>query len=252
MTSRSFYCWLYVSQPLDAHVVGDILTAIEGHWPTPALRFRVDDIGRLHPVAEPAVWWSQNFAAQVERLRRALLCDCNGVEEKDEPYTPALLSNGVEEEPVALGAILSPEELRADGKAFTSLMLACPATRPFTSRLTSVLAAIGQACDIIRGVAGPSISPEILDGSMPDEVRPRQRPPAIPGSLSWVSYWSMETCRALGFSREDPRAALFAHVVDTGRALILQLTDEPLDLARPEHRAAATAAIAAFPLIYGE
>jgi len=62
------------------------------------------------------------------------------------------------------------------------------------------------------------------------------RSPEIPGHLGWLCYWSAAAARIIGF----PDAARDAELLSRSRRTasggwVVQLTDEPLDLDRPEH-----------------
>ena len=59
----------------------------------------------------------------------------------------------------------------------------------------------------------------------------------IPDRIEWLNYWSPQACAALEFPGHPGDLSLFAHARRTPRgAFLLQMTDEPLDLANMDHR----------------
>jgi hypothetical protein len=138
------------------------------------------------------------------------------------------------------------------------MLVKFPDTPEFAPHAPDLVRALGPAARAFRIMLSPSnTAVSILEGAGRSGPPPRSgissegnSPSAIPRYFGWINYWSAESCRLLEFSPEDPRAALFAKVTPIeGHGLMLHLTDEPLDLGRPDHLAALTAAYHVFPAI---
>jgi len=70
--------------------------------------------------------------------------------------------------------------------------------------------------------------------------------PAIPPRLGWLNFWSSRTAAALGWDAEDDVEPFRGGVEAANDGWILQLTEDALDLRRPDHVAALSAAYARF------
>lgn len=211
-----------------------MLAAIEATLPTAPLVYQTEASGRIQAVDAPGAWFADRLAGQA----------------------PALLCNGNEDEYVSLMAVGMAPALVSGGGPLVQVVVNVPEYPGFVERVPEVVRAFGPAAGAHWGVdtlgkagfaiakgAGRASSDSALPG-------PRALSALVPGRLGWVSYWSQETCRLLGFSPEDGRASMFARVSPVpGRGVVLQLTDDMLDLARPVHLAKLRAAYDAFPAI---
>jgi len=73
---------------------------------------------------------------------------------------------------------------------------------------------------------------------------------AQPEILGWLNYWSAETCEFVGFPGEAHDEPLLRHSYRTpGGAWLVKLTEEPLDLRRPDHVDAIAGAYARYPRV---
>lgn len=87
--------------------------------------------------------------------------------------------------------------------------------------------------------------------NQPPESLPRLDPAEylaedVPRRLGWISYWSDRVAARLGFAGETEP---FASVRRVKTGWIVQLTDEPLDLDRSDHRGALRAGYDRYPAI---
>jgi hypothetical protein len=82
--------------------------------------------------------------------------------------------------------------------------------------------------DVIRARSIAPLFPR-MPFAMPD-------PAGLPGRLGWLNYWHPEAAVALGFPDTEKDAAWLRWSSTTpSGAWLVKLTDEPLDLARPDH-----------------
>jgi hypothetical protein len=211
-----------------------MLTAIESSLPTAPLQYRIAKTGSIHLVDDPGAWCAAHLARD----------------------TPAVICNGDENDYVGLMAVAMEAMSVPQGRPLVQVMVRFPWTPPFIKRLPDMFCTFGPGARAYWGTASSSETDfAIVKGagrksSDPGFPRPISPSVLIPGRLAWISYWSDATCRWLGFSPVDPRATLFARVIPIqGHGVVLQLTEDLLDLDRPEHLAALTAAYAAFPAI---
>lgn len=72
--------------------------------------------------------------------------------------------------------------------------------------------------------------------------------PPIVGGIKWINYWSREVCEVMGFPPAD-RGAYHDAWPLPGGAWIWQLTEDPIEWLRREHRMQYKRALLAFPLI---
>lgn len=104
--------------------------------------------------------------------------------------------------------------------------------------------------DFANVTGGQYLNP--LDPKPPPEGLPRLTPPhlldsvARPYQLGWLNYWSDEAARLAGFDENRDLAVVAGVRRIPDRGWIIQLTKEPLDLSRPEHRAQFSAAYERF------
>ena len=78
------------------------------------------------------------------------------------------------------------------------------------------------------------------------------RSPEIPHRLGWLNYWSAASAPIIGFPDPARDAELLSRSRRTASGgWVVQLTDEPLDLDRPEHLDALKRTYERFPEIGG-
>ncbi len=101
----------------------------------------------------------------------------------------------------------------------------------------ALLADLADSLQAWHGSAGPYPAPGEVVFSTRGEAA------LVPARLGWLNYWSDRSCTLLGFPSEEGDEAWSppsAPLRSPGR--LIRLTDEPLDLARPDHQRAAARA----------
>lgn len=212
----------------DAETAQAILAAVVEHLPTSGpLEYRLERTGEytftLHRVESPAVWMAQRAPSYEES---------------------SFLSDGNEDRCVAASVMLLPYPGASDEERTFRATIAFPELPEFWDRVPSLIKKLGTttealwaeytsdstAYDILNRVERTTFSPA-------GEQRPRAQGHA-PMSPAWVSFWSYSACQGLGFTGDHAQRARFARTEELpGRGWLVQLTDEPLDLDRPEHLA---------------
>lgn len=136
-------------------------------------------------------------------------------------------------------------------------------------RTAPLMAAIGDALGALTGRFVPigtalrlrNVQQGVNYGGGPDPLRGRLpalrtctygglQAPEQPEILGWLNYWSPRACEYLGFPDSSRDAALLRQSWRTpAGAWMVQVTPEPLDLARPGHLEALARVYECFPRI---
>jgi hypothetical protein len=120
-----------------------------------------------------------------------------------------------------------------------------------------------ERCAVALGAGWAMLTPTAAHGTIVEQViapDSEDAPPAglprldlgeslprdIPRRLGWLSYWSDRVAARMGFAGA---ADAFASVERVASGWLVQLTREPLDLARPDHLAALQRAYEQLPAI---
>lgn len=98
----------------------------------------------------------------------------------------------------------------------------------------TLLADLGASLQAWHGCAGPYPAQGEVVLSTDGEAA------QVPSRLGWLNLWSERSCELLGFpsSDGDQEWSKLAGVPARPLARLLRLTDEPLDLTRPDHQQA--------------
>jgi hypothetical protein len=103
-------------------------------------------------------------------------------------------------------------------------------------RAESPAAALLEAVPALQGLRSRSVGP------LPTA--------AVPAQIGWLNYWSADTARFVGFVEGEPVPFARWERTPVG-AWMLQVTDDPFDVRRPDHAAALVAAYRRFPQVGG-
>jgi len=143
-----------------------------------------------------------------------------------------------------------PGPLAPGGEPLWEIWLSMPIAEGL-ARLEEAIANVGRAAGAFWGAASPDRAAAIIASQVVHPRQPRPLPAGLPGLLSpdrlarasiphrlgWINYWSEATARELDFpGAADPALLARSHAIDG--AWLVRLTDDPLDLARPDHLAA--------------
>ncbi|MCP3143278.1 DUF5953 family protein [Pyxidicoccus xibeiensis] len=138
-------------------------------------------------------------------------------------------------------------------------------------------AVVAAAADVLEAVAEGArafwghATPDAASGDIAEQIAPTMegppspprglpalklfehiRLPEIPYYLGWLNYWSAAAANAIGFPDPDRDSELLLRARrTTSGGWIVQLTDAPLDLDKPDHLAALLWAYERFPEIGG-
>jgi hypothetical protein len=177
-----------------------------------------------------------------------------------------LLGNRDETQLVSIDGVLLPSVASPRGVPILEVHLSLPDQPAFTGRTADLLAAVGAALSAWWGAALPPASagpigsqtvhpgrPQPPQLGLPPLRPPAELPdPAVPQRLGWINYWSAETAARLGFPDAARDGDWLARAdALAGGAWILRLTDDPLDLGRPDHLEALQAAYRRFQAVGG-
>ena len=173
----------------------------------------------------------------------------NHVTEEEESLR--FVCNGDENDPVTLWGARTPEPFGPGGKGQSDFHADLPHNAAGVAAAPGVLEAVGDAARAFWGHATPfNASVDIVSQvqslpTMPESPRrglpvikvPSALPsPEIPHRLGWLCYWSAASARIIGFPDPARDAELLSRSRRTASGgWVVQLTDEPLDLDRPEH-----------------
>lgn len=114
----------------------------------------------------------------------------------------------------------------------------------YTDRAAAALVAAGDACAALHGYAVPSDAWEVMGEQkyapplgLPLIKFPKELPsPYSPMFIGWLNYWSPEAAARFHFPDGPGFDELRARAKKTpAGAWLVQLTDEPLDMANPAH-----------------
>jgi hypothetical protein len=175
--------------------------------------------------------------------------------------------NDDEHDPVTLWGSRTPALIGPGGKGRSDFHADLPHNAAGVAAAPAVLEAVAEAAraywgectpfraavDIVSQVQNLPTMPEPPRRGLPVLKGPGLRnSPEIPGRLGWLCYWSAAAARIIGF----PDAARDAELLSRARRTasggwVVQLTDEPLDLDRPEHLDALKRTYERFPEIGG-
>jgi hypothetical protein len=218
----------YLTTPaIDVLAIDTALSAMNECLPTRPLIYQIAGGGALRKVPEPALYAYEEMSTK----NHGHLC------------------NGQEDSPVTLTAQYVEARHVPDGQPLLDLMITVPQTPAFLDRGTRFLQTLCPAIDALFGEASaPQTGGRIARDFV--GVWKEALSAAVPVLIGWLNYWSAETCHLLAFDLDGPKQRLFteAHPCHGG-GVVLRLTEDPLDLDRPEHLAALMAAYDAFPVI---
>ncbi|NPC70432.1 hypothetical protein HPP05_11800 [Corallococcus exiguus] len=118
----------------------------------------------------------------------------------------------------------------------------------FWGHATPVKAAVEIAEQTAPTLAGPPPLRGLPDLKLPGDISS----PEIPHRLGWLNYWSAASARVLGFPDPSRDAELLSRARHTAtNDWVVRLTDEPLDLDKPDHLDALLRAYERFQKIGG-
>ena len=206
-----------------------VVRGMERAFPGLRLEWRITDKGELVPLPQRDAW--VNHVTEMRALR--------------------LVCNGDENDLVTLWGARLSAPLGPGGEAQSDFHAALPHNAAGVAAAPAVLEAVAEAARAFWGHATPfKAGVDIVSQiqSLPEDIEPPPRglpvikgpsalrSPEIPHRLGWLNYWSAAAARIIGF----PDAARDAKLLSRARRTasggwVVQLTDEPLDLDRPEH-----------------
>lgn len=157
-----------------------------------------------------------------------------------------------------------PGTLMPGGNAAWQVWVSLPLSEQ-VGRLDDAVGHVGRAASASWGSASPdetaatialqTVHPGLarpLPAGLPGLQRPAMlRDAFVPHALGWINYWSETTAHELGFPDPTRDAELLRRSRPIGKAWVVRLTDEPLDLRRADHLAALRDAYERFPTIGG-
>ena len=181
----------------------------------------------------------------------------NHVTEEDELLR--FVCNGDENDPVTLWGFRTPAPFGPGGKGQSEFHAALPHNAAGVAAAPAVLEAVAEAARAFWGECTPfRAAVDIVSQHPPRRGLPQLkvssalRSPEIPDRLGWLCYWSAATARVIGFPDPARDAGLLSRSRRTASGgWVVQLTDEPLDLDRPEHLDALKRTYERFPEIGG-
>jgi hypothetical protein len=203
------------------------------------LLFAIPDAGQPFKVKDRAGWLRERAAAD----KPAILC--NGDKAHEEFVSLEVLH---------LSARYGPGHEPA---LVVSLEMAL-SRAPY---VLDLVAPIGDAIDAHRGAVSRSQADpeaESVTGSPQDNTpgiparTAKLSDPAIPDEIEWINYWSARTCKLIEFPDEtrDQDLLRSARTTEIG-SWVVQITDEPTDLERPDHVQRLIELYDRFPVIGG-
>jgi len=226
VTIRMFAPALVAGDERLAHLV----TRIEEIVPEHPLAYALDETG-FHPVTDRAGHLHTEFEREVS----------------------ALLASRDPRDQILVNLMLHdlPHEI-APGRVHLLKISLRVRTSSLLPRVPALLGAVGDAARANTGEAIPSSAGDLCDPASEVSLRLPAladwrdlASPAVPTMLAWVSYWSDEACRLIGF--DGTPAPWFYQATRYPRGWLVQLTEAPLDVSRPDHVEILRAAYAALP-----
>ena len=189
----------------------------------------------------------------------------NHVTEEEESLR--FVCSGDENNPVTLWGARTPALIGPGGKGQSDFHARLPHNASGVAAAPAVLEAVAEAArafwghatpfkagvDIVSQVESLPTMPEPPRRGLPViRVPSAMRSPEIPHRLGWLNYWSAASARIIGFPDPARDAELLSRSRRTALGgWVVQLTDEPLDLDRPEHLDALKRTYERFPEIGG-
>ena len=206
-----------------------IVRGMERAFPGLRLEWRITDKGQFVHLPQRDAW--VNHVAEFRSLR--------------------LVCNGDENDLVTLSGSRTPALLGPGGKAQSDFHADLPHNAAGVAAAPAVLEAVAEAArafwghatpfdagvDIVSQIQSLPTMPEPPRRGLPViRVPSAMRSPEIPGHLGWLCYWSAASARIIGFPDPARDAELLSRSRRTASGgWVVRLTDEPLDLDRPEH-----------------
>ncbi|MCP3060097.1 DUF5953 family protein [Myxococcus sp. K38C18041901] len=207
----------------------DILHRMEKALPSLQLRWRLSDSGRPIPLPQRDAW----------------LID--SIEDGEFP----IVCNGDERRPVTVFGRERSGRFSPGGQPQFEVHVEMPLDDHVLAAAATVLEAVAEGAHAFWGQAsrygyGAEVAQQLrrsADGlpqpprGLPMLNMPEKFPaPEIPYFLAWVNYWSADAAKALGFPDPARDADLLSRARRTASGgWVVQLTDTPLDLDKPDH-----------------
>jgi hypothetical protein len=223
----------------------DVIHGMEKALPGLRLRWRLSDSGRPIPLPQRDAW----LVESIEDGEFPIVC--NG----DESYPVTVFGR-------ERSGLFSP-----GGQPQFEVHAEMPLDEPVIAAAAAVLEAVAEGARSFWGHAsrygyGSEVAQQLRRSPHGPECSPRGLPmlnlpeklpaPEIPCFLAWLNYWSAAAAQAIGFPDPARDADLLSRARRTASGgWVVQLTDAPLDLDRPDHVAALVRAYERFPEIGG-
>ncbi|SEU33489.1 DUF5953 family protein [Stigmatella erecta] len=221
-----------------------VVHAMERALPSLRLEWTVSDDHQLRPLQQREAWLAQ------ARRNGGFPLVCNN----DESY------------PVTIFGLELSARSGPGGQALFEVHADVPLHTAVLAAAVGMLDAVAEGAGALWGHATPfrasaEIAGQTIHPHMP-EIPPRGLPalklpekirsPEIPHRLGWLNYWSAAAALAIGFPDPAEDADLLSRARRTASGgWVVQLTDAPLDLDKPDHLAALLRAYERFPEIGG-
>jgi hypothetical protein len=214
-----------------------VVRGMERAFPGLRLEWRITDKGELVHLPQRDAW--VNHVTELRPLR--------------------MVCNGDENDLVTLWGSRIPALLRTGVKARSDFHAELPHNAAGVAAAPDVLEAVAEAARAYWGRATPfNASVDIVSRHPPRRGLPllkdpdALRSPEVPWHLGWLCYWSAAAARVIGFPDPARDAELLSRSRRTASGgWVVQLTDEPLDLDKPEHLDALKQTYERFPEIGG-
>jgi hypothetical protein len=214
-----------------------VVRGMERAFPGLRLEWTISDKGEFVPLPQRDAWVS------------------HGTEDRPVP----MVCNGNESNLVTLWGSRIPALLGPGGKGQSDFHADLPHNAAGVAAAPAVLEAVAEAARAFWGHATPfNAGVDIVSQHPPRRGLPQLkvtsalRSPEIPHQLGWLCYWSAASARIIGFPDPARDAELLSRSRRTASGgWVVQLTDEPLDLDRPEHLDALKRTYERFPEIGG-
>ena len=199
-----------------------VVRGMERAFPGLRLEWTVTDKGELVHLPQRDAW-VKHVTEEEESLR--------------------FVCNGDENDPVTLWGARTPALIGPGGKGQSHFHADLPHNAAGVAAAPAVLEAVAEAARAFWGECTPfRAAVDIVSQHPPRRGLPQLkvpsalRSPEIPDRLGWLCYWSAAAARVIGFPDPTRDAELLSRSRRTASGgWVVQLTDEPLDLDRPEH-----------------